>query len=71
MSDWSNWALDGQRVTGVYLGVTVTGLVESSRVKYGGMVVHTVNLDHPVQFPWRTEPATRVLLNQNELVSVA
>jgi hypothetical protein len=34
-------------VAGVYLGYTVAGVVTESRVKYGGQVQHTLQLDPP------------------------
>jgi len=63
-----SWVLDGKRITARYMGVTVTGVVESSRVKYGGRVQHTVLLDAPVQLPWRNEPATHLLVDDNEVL---
>ena len=62
------WIKDGEQVTANYMGQTVSGTVESSRVKYGGEVQYTVNLDSPVQLRWRTEPTYRVLINQAELI---
>ena len=62
------WIKDGEQVTANYMGQTITGTVESSRVKYGGEVQYTVNLDSPVQLRWRTEPTNRVLINQKELI---
>lgn len=62
------WIRDGEQVTANYMGQTVSGTVESSRVKYGGEVQYTVNLDSPVQLRWRTEPTSRVLINQAELI---
>ena len=62
------WIKDGEQVTANYMGQTVSGTVESSRVKYGGEVQYTVNLDSPVQLRWRTEPTSRVLINQAELI---
>lgn len=62
-----SWIKDGQRVYGNYHGHPVQGIVESSRVKYGGKVQYTVNLDTPVQMPWRSELTTRVLLDHTEL----
>ena len=62
------WIKDGERVTAEYLGVRVTGVVESSRVKYGGTVQYAVALDEPVTFPWSPEPRARVLIDMNELV---
>lgn len=63
-----SWIKDGERVTAEYLGVRVTGVVESSRVKYGGMVQYALVLDEPVTFKWSTEPRTKVLIDMNELV---
>jgi len=42
------WDRTGERVAGVYLGYTVAGLVTESRVKYGGRVQHTLQLDQPM-----------------------
>jgi hypothetical protein len=63
-----SWILDGQKVKAKYLGETVTGVVVNSRVKYGGKVQYTVELDSPVQFRWRSEPSTRVLVDHDELL---
>jgi hypothetical protein len=62
------WIKDGEHIQARYLGQTVSGIVESSRVKYGGTVQYTVILDQPVQLRWRSEPSTRVLVDENELV---
>lgn len=62
------WIKDGEHVVARYMGQTVSGTVESSRVKYGGEVQYTVNLDSPVQLRWRSEPTDRVLINQSELI---
>jgi len=43
------WDLTSMVVKGVYLNeFNITGKVESSRVKYGGGIVHTVVLDNPI-----------------------
>jgi hypothetical protein len=42
------WDRTGERVAGVYLGYTVAGVVTESRVKYGGRVQHTLQLDQPM-----------------------
>jgi predicted RNA-binding protein len=48
ISSNGGWDREGQRVSGVYLtGDLVVGTVQSSRVKYGGVVQHTVLLDQP------------------------
>lgn len=65
-----SWVLDGQKVKANYLGETVTGVVVDSRVKYGGKVQYTVELDSPVQFRWRSEPTDRVLVDRDELLEV-
>jgi hypothetical protein len=65
-----SWVLDGQKVKANYLGETVTGVVVDSRVKYGGKVQYTVELDAPVQFRWRSEPTDRVLVDRDELLEV-
>lgn len=64
----STWVKDGKTIVANYQGETVRGVVESSRVKYGGKVQYTVNLLRPVQFPWRSEPSTRVLIDSQEIV---
>ena len=64
-----SWIKDGKTIVANYLGQQVQGTVESSRVKYGGRVQYTVNLDRPVQFPWRSEPSTSVLINNDEIVA--
>ena len=43
-----SWDYTGKRVETNYQGVTVVGEVVSSRVKYGGTVQHTVELDDPI-----------------------
>jgi hypothetical protein len=65
----SSWILDGQRIAANYLGQKVRGTVESSRVKYGGKVCYTLNLDQPTQFPWRSEPSTQVLIDCDEIIA--
>lgn len=44
------WDLTGERVNGLYMGMfPYVGTVESSRVKYGGAVQHTVIVDEPIR----------------------
>jgi hypothetical protein len=66
--EMSSWVKDGNTIVANYLGETVRGTVESSRVKYGGKVQYTVNLEKPVQFRWRSEPSNRVLIDSDQLV---
>ena len=61
-----SWNREGERVAGVYLGAyTVTGVVQSSRVKYGGRVQHQVLLDTPVEVFGRV--AEELLIDDEEL----
>jgi hypothetical protein len=44
------WDLTGERINGMYMGLwPYAGLVTESRVKYGGTVQHTVQLDEPIK----------------------
>lgn len=44
-----NWNLESHRVHAKYLGrFPIVGIVELSRVKYGGGVSHHVMLDNPI-----------------------
>jgi hypothetical protein len=63
------WIKDGEKIQARYFGKLVSGTVESSRVKYGGRLQYTVVLDQPVKFRWRSEPSTRVLVDDTELVA--
>ena len=65
-----SWILDGQKISACYLGIAVTGRVISSRVKYGGSVQYSVELDEPVQLPWRTESTSFLLVDKNEVIEV-
>jgi hypothetical protein len=45
-----DWNLEGKRINGLYMGLfPYVGTVESSRVKYGGQVQHTVKIDEPIK----------------------
>lgn len=63
-----SWVLDGQKIKANYCGVKVAGVVVDSRVKYGGKVQYTVELDEPVFLPWRSEPKSVVLVDHDELL---
>ena len=66
-----NWDLTGLRVKGKYMGdFPCIGIVESSRVKYGGGIQYTVVLDEPIQLPWRKELTDRILMDQVNVVRV-
>ena len=62
------WVKDGSTIVANYLGETVRGTVQDSRVKYGGKVQYTVILEKPVQFRWRSEPSTLVLIDSDKIV---
>lgn len=48
--DQPRWDLTGKYINGLYLGLfPYMGQVESSRVKYGGKVQHTVLLTEPIK----------------------
>lgn len=63
------WDLTGMYVRGLYLGsIPVQGRVESSRVKYGGGIQHTVVLDEAIMvYNARRE---RVLLDHETVTRV-
>ena len=65
----NNWNLEGLHVTGMYMGeFPVSGRVESSRVKYGGGVQHTVVLDQSVEI--YSQVRDRLLLNHENVTRV-
>jgi hypothetical protein len=44
-----NWNLEGLRINGLYMGMfPISGVVNLSRVKYGGEVTHHMTLDDPI-----------------------
>jgi hypothetical protein len=60
------WNLEGQRINGLYMGLfPYSGLVENSRVKYGGDVQHTVVVDEP--FKVYGEVRERILVSVTEV----
>jgi hypothetical protein len=61
-----DWNLEGKRINGLYMGLfPYSGLVESSRVKYGGAVQHTVVVDEP--FKVYGAIRQRLLVDTNEV----
>lgn len=53
--DFHKWHLKGKRVKVSYLGeYEATGVVESSRVCYGGAIKHWVVLDKPIELSFNT-----------------
>ena len=66
----TDWVLDGRRVRADYLGTEVTGTVTESRVKFGGRIGYTLDLDAPVLFKFRSEPTDRVLIENHNLLEI-
>lgn len=63
------WNKDGSTIKATYCGVLVTGVVEDSRVKYGGKVQYRVKLETPVFLRWRNEPTDVVLIDEDEVIA--
>ena len=64
-----SWNLEGKRVIGMYMGeFAVSGVVDLSRVKYGGGVSHHVKLDNPVRV--YSAVRDRVILDAEEVKGV-
>ena len=63
-----SWNMEGKTVVAKYCGATCTGVIESSRVKYGGKVQHTLVLDEPIQLRWRSEKTDRVLVDEDQVI---
>ena len=65
------WDLTGLHIEATYLEHSVAGTVESSRVAYGGRVMHTVVLDKPLLFVWSTDPRDRCIVEHQEVTRVS
>ena len=64
-----SWNLEGQRVHGLYLNqFPYAGVVSESRVKYGGTVQHTVELDETITVFGALR--NHVLVSGNEITGV-
>ena len=64
------WNYEGMQVFGDYLGFSVSGIVELSRVAYGGEVKHYVVLTEEIQLPWRSDLTDRVILSMKDITQV-
>ena len=62
------WNLEGMTVTGNYLDIPVKGIVELSRVAYGGRVKHTLVLEAPINVFQAIRD--RVILDHSEILTV-
>ena len=65
------WDLTGLHIEATYLEHAVAGTVESSRVAYGGHVVHTVVLDKPLVFTFSPTPRMRCIVDHQEVTKVS
>jgi len=64
-----SWNLEGKRVSGKYLNeYFFTGIVQESRVKYGGSVCNTIGLDTPIVV--FGEVRTKVLMDSDQIGQV-
>ena len=55
--DFYPWVLNGHKIKGNYLGdYPIVGIVKDSRVCYGGIVKHWVELDKPIFVNFSDEP---------------
>ena len=63
------WHKAGETIQARYFDQLVEGRVLDSRVKYGGQVQHSVELDQAITLPWRSEPVTRVLIDEDEIIT--
>jgi hypothetical protein len=77
--DFHKCHLDGKKVRVAYLQDYIqTGVVESSRVCYGGTLMHTVRLDKPIVVPWDSTNPYRYVVrilehwkeDENELLEI-
>jgi hypothetical protein len=66
------WNLEGKHIKAMlYIpGEEVSGIVQESRVKYGGRISHTIKLDNPVFFKWRSGPVHTINIDSEEIISV-
>ena len=63
------WNLEGMTITGKYMGeFPVAGVVELSRVQYGGTVSHHVDLETPIVVYGATRDV--VILNHANIETV-
>ena len=61
------WYKEGETIQARYFDQLVQGRVLESRVRYGGKVSHTVELAQSISLPWRSEPVTRVVIDEDEV----
>ena len=64
------WNKDGSMVKAKYLSqYECVGVVEESRVSYGGRVLYTINLNEPLSLPFTSELRETVIVGENQIVT--
>lgn len=63
------WCKDGSTIKANYLGDEIVGVVEESRVKYGGTVQYRVRMEEPIYRDWTAEPRYIVLIDEDDLIA--
>ena len=63
------WNKDGSTVRAMYLGeYYCTGVVEESRVSYGGEVLYTLKLNDSLALPFNGELRETVIVNEKQIL---
>jgi hypothetical protein len=64
------WNKDGSTIKAKYLGeYEFTGVVQESRVSYGGRVLYTVVCDEPIVLDFCNEPRNVVIVSESQVVA--
>ena len=64
------WNKTGSTIKALYLGeYECVGVVEESRVSYGGSVLYTVQLDEPLVLPFSGEQREVVIVNESQVTA--
>lgn len=64
------WNKNGSTIKALYLGeYECVGVVEESRVSYGGSVLYTVQLDEPLVLPFSGEQREVVIVNESQVTA--
>ena len=62
------WNKDGSTIRGRYLDeYPFTGVVQESRISYGGNVLYTVVVDKPIVLPFCSETRSVVIINEKQV----
>ena len=61
-----SWDKSGTRISGTYYGIKYKGIIESTRVKYGGDVQYRVILDTPIDIFGDGMMRTVLLIDKEE-----